>query len=73
MEQFCLFLKFILAQAVFAEQGFWMLRMEVDKIWVEFQFRSLVDGDPGEINKTVWISISYMWNGHVYTYLAEQL
>lgn len=48
-----------------------MLRMEADKIWVEFQLHSLLAGDPGWFNKSVWISISHLWNGDVYTYLAE--
>lgn len=32
-----------------------MLRMEADKIWVEFQLHSLLAGDPGWFNKSVWI------------------
>jgi len=41
----------------------WIVRMEAGGIWVEFQLYSLLAGAGECLNKTVWISISYLWNG----------
>ena len=53
----------VLTLGSFVELWLWMLRMEAGGIWVEFQLYSLLAGASEYLKKTVWISISYLWNG----------